>query len=193
MSTDKHGGWKLLAIILIFLVPVVFAFVLYYGFSYRGGEGTNNGELVTPARPLPELTLSHEHDRGSVSSTRVLKGKWTLLEVAPDGCRQACRQSLAATRQVRSLLHDDIARVQRVLLIGANQRFPQLHAQPDLQVYRTHLRPLIQLFTPVGASAPGVVYVVDPLGNWMLYYPSRATGDGLFEDIKHLLMLSHIG
>ena len=38
-----------------------------------------------------------------------------------------------------------------------------------------------------------MIYLVDPLGNWMLYYPPGGDGGALFKDVKHLLKLSHIG
>jgi hypothetical protein len=37
------------------------------------------------------------------------------------------------------------------------------------------------------------VFIVDPLGNLMMRYDARRNPRGLFEDLKKLLLLSHIG
>jgi hypothetical protein len=37
------------------------------------------------------------------------------------------------------------------------------------------------------------VYVVDPLGNLMMRFDARQDPDGLLDDMKKLLKLSHIG
>lgn len=191
MKQDNKARLKLLGVFSIFIVPLTAAYVLYYGLSY-GSAGTNQGVLVEPAQPLPELTL-YDRQGSTVPGAQVFDEKWTILQVAADDCGSACRQSLDETRQIRALLHRRVTRVQRVLLLPAESSIPQFDSQPDLAVYRTDTKPLARLFEQQQANSRGVVYLIDPLGNWMLYYPEDGDGEALFEDIKHLLKLSHIG
>lgn len=191
MKRQTAARLKLIGVFLIFLLPLAGAYALYYGFSY-GSAGTNGGELVSPAEPLADITLRDAQGQREPSG-KILEQAWTILQVAPTDCGQECRQSLDETRQIRALLHRRAARVQRVLLTGA-ESMPTFEAQPDLAVYQSDgLDAWIETFERAGAGAPGVVYLVDPLGNWMLYYPPDGDGEALFEDIKHLLKLSHIG
>ena len=191
MKSQNIARLKLIGVFMIFLLPLATAYLLYYGLSY-GGPGTNDGNLIDPAEPLPELTL-HAADGESMPSLRLLEQDWTILQVAPSGCGDACRRSLEETRQIRALLHRRSTRVQRVLLVG-DSPMPEFEEQPDLEVYRSEdAGAWMQLFEAADAGAAGTVYLVDPLGNWMLYYPPDGNGAALFDDIKHLLKLSHIG
>lgn len=193
MTRQTFARLKLLGVSMIFLGPLGLAYLMYYGMSYGGsGIGTNGGKLISPAEPLPPITL-RARDGQSVPSGRILEQKWTILQVAGDACGDHCRQSLDETRQIRALLHRRAARVQRVLLMNQSGAMPVFEAQPDLSVYQGDLGELQALLGKHQAATPGVVYLVDPLGNWMLYYPRGGDGEDLFKDIKHLLKLSHIG
>jgi hypothetical protein len=37
------------------------------------------------------------------------------------------------------------------------------------------------------------IYLIDPLGNLMMWYPPGAPPKGMLEDLKRLLGLSHVG
>lgn len=191
MNDQIRARLKLLGVFMVFLGPLSFAFLLYYGLSF-GSAATNGGELVTPAVRLPDITLTDNAGK-TVPSGAIFERKWTILQVAPDECAKACTQSLDETRQIRALLHRRAARVQRMLLAPIDRPQPEIQRQPDLQVYRAPLSALTDIFARKNALVPGMIYLIDPLGNWMLYYPPASDGDGLFKDIKHLLKLSHIG
>ncbi|GAB3681019.1 SCO family protein [Salinisphaera aquimarina] len=192
MKTQSLARLKMLGVFMIFLGPLALAYLMYYGLSYGGAVRTNDGQLVSPAQPLPDIALS-DGDGNSVPSGQILEQKWTILQVAGEGCGDACRKSLDETRQIRALLHRRAARVQRVLIVDGAQPLPDLDAQPDLSVYQGDTAQMSALFDAQQADKPGMVYLVDPLGNWMLYYPPGGDGSALFKDIKHLLKLSHIG
>jgi len=191
MKTQSRARLKLLGVFLIFVVPLAGAYLLYYGLSY-GSAGTNQGMLVDPVQRLPDLTLRGRQG-DTLPSGQLFEQNWTILQVAPDDCGQACRRSLDETRQIRALLHRRATRVQRILLTDGSEAAPRFDSQPDLSVYQTDTAPLMSLFEQQQADGAGVVYLVDPLGNWMLYYPADGDGSALFKDIKHLLKLSHIG
>lgn len=178
---------KLALVALVFFGPLALAWVLYYTLPDPGADArTNAGVLLEPARPLPELSLGKDG---------VFREQWTLVTVAPDGCGETCRARLADTRQVRALLHRRSTRVQRVLISGAAADAGLTDdAHPDLRVFEGQGR-LADFFARVGEEAvgPGVIYLIDPLGNWVLYYPSDAKPDAIFKDIKHLLKLSQVG
>lgn len=180
---------KLLLLVLIFAAPVILAYAVYYLFPAAAGDRANLGELLVPARPLPPLDL------GGKDGQPLFSKQWTLLIVAPAGCAEACQDRLRATGKVRRMLHDDISRVQRVLITGDSQgRRLGANKGSDLLV-RVGGERLSVFFRKAGPEAvgPGVIYLVDPLGNWVLYYPASLDATALFKDLKRLLKLSQIG
>ena len=162
-----YSRWKLLAIAFICSLPVI---VSYFAYFVERPEGrAAYGELINPARPVPEavgVTLD-----GLATPLASLKRQWLLVAVAGGACPEACSRELYLQRQLREMLGKDKARVDRVWLVTDDVEVPQ-----DL---RRHLGDLVVLrVSPatleawLGAPTPQALtdhfYVVDPLGNAMM-------------------------
>jgi hypothetical protein len=197
----------LIVLMFLFFAPVVVAFILYYGIGWSPGGRVNHGELVEPPVPLPEVALPEAGSSGAAAPGETspaeepptfLKGKWTLLYLGAGGCSPGCRTDLYNTRQVRAALGADRERVQRVFLAeGACCDLGWLHAQqPDLITVQASAAatPLMAILEHAGRTpAPDRVYLIDPLGNLMMFYAVDARPKGMLEDLKKLLRLSHVG
>ena len=198
-NLTRRGQWQLVGLAAIFFVPLAIAFWLYYGAGHwRPEGGTNQGEIIDPARPLPAVSLLKAD--GTPTGDQFLRGKWTMIYVDDGACGPDCRKSLYLMRQSRIALNKDMDRVQRVFLVTSRccdtKYFVAEH--PDLLVAKLDSpegAALIREF-PSYADAPGAagrIYLVDPLGNLMMSYPRGAPDKALLTDIKKLLRLSHIG
>lgn len=194
---DRRQRRLLVGVGLMFFAPLGLAFFLYYGHgTWHPGARVNAGELIQPARPLPPLALPLL----SSGSTRpdFLKRKWTLLYLATGPCAVDCRRHLYDMRQVRLALDRNMARVQRVFIAGGeccDAKF--LHDEhPDLITVRldSASAPLLALL-PGGGNAVNAqrIYLIDPLGNLMMWYAADASPKGMLEDLQRLLRLSSIG
>lgn len=194
-----RGRRQLVGLAALFFVPLAIAFWLYYGpMQWRPNGGTNQGELIAPARPLPAVALARPD--GSPIDAQFLRGKWTMLYVGDGQCDARCRKVLYLTRQSRLALNKDMDRLQRVFLVtGLCCDRAYLAAEhPDLVVALVDgpagaslLAPFPAYGEPAGAS--GRIFLVDPLGNLMMSYPQGAPDKALLTDLKKLLRLSHIG
>jgi len=175
----------LIGVALMFFAPLGFAFILYYGHAWHPGGRVNHGELIQPPRPLPDAGLPAPYS---------LQRKWTMLYVQRGACDELCLKRLYDMRQVRTALDRDMDRVQRVLIASSDccdaQTLRKMH--PDLVTV-----PLAAAQGPLLDSLPSPdshrIYLVDPLGNVMMFYPADAKAKGMLEDMKRLLKLSQIG
>ncbi len=205
-----HPRRVLLMLMFLFFAPLAVAFILYYGIGWSPGSRVNNGELIEPPVPLPDLALPPADSPKDAASAAVpaaavdaprslLKGKWTLLYLGAGGCSDGCRTDLYNTRQVRAALGPDRERVQRVFLAeGSCCDTEWLHAQqPDLVTVQANASaaPLEAILEHAGRRppTPDRVYLIDPLGNLMMFYAVDARPKGMLEDLKKLLRLSHVG
>jgi hypothetical protein len=203
---DRRQRRILIGLALMFFAPLGLSFYLYYGKSWRPGGRVNAGELIAPPRPLPSLALPLAGTTAAPSTStstsettpQFLKGKWTLLYVQHGRCDDECRRHLYDTRQVRLALDREMNRVQRVFIgDGDCCDFEELKAaHPDLIAIRASPRdePLLTLLpNREGAVNAHRVYLIDPLGNAMMFYAPDVKSKGMLDDMKRLLRLSSIG
>jgi len=179
----------------VFFAPLALAFLLYYGSGgWRPPGSTNRGELISPARPLPNVDLPTPN--GAPLAASAWRGKWTLVYVGDGRCDERCRATLTLIRQTRLALNMDMARVQRIFLTtGSCCDRAYLDAEhPGLLIALADNEPGADLLAAFPDTAAGSIYIVDPLGNLMMRHPpAAAPTKDLLEDLRRLLKLSHIG
>jgi cytochrome oxidase Cu insertion factor (SCO1/SenC/PrrC family) len=183
----------LLLLMALFFSPLLISFLVYYGSSWRPSAHTNNGTLIEPARPLPQIALA---SAGGSVGAGWLTGKWSLLYISDGGCNEQCRKTLYFMRQTQLSLGNLIPRVQRVWLANDHccDQTADTEMQPPLLALNAHAdeaAALLALFPTDHRDS--TIFIIDPRGNLMMRYDSGADPKGLREDLKKLLNLSHIG
>lgn len=179
----------------VFLLPLLAAFCTYYGSSWRPAGRLNHGELLNPARPLPQTPLPSVPGQPAAPAP-LFGGQWSLVYVGAGDCPAECAAVLTLMRQTRLALNQDMDRVRRVFLVSADccPKRELLQEHPGLIVADATGNAgaaLLRQF-PAGARASRL-FIVDPLGNLILSYDARQNPRGLLEDLKRLLRLSHVG
>jgi hypothetical protein len=185
----------------VFGGPLIVAYLVYYKFPELAPTGrTNYGQLVDPTRPWPQLQFVDADGKTLASAS--LGGKWSLVYLGSADCGDGCRQRLILARQVRLALNEKRERVQRIYLAPNASALSQVQAplaaeHPDLIWLAASADaegPLRQFFQP---SDPEALYLLDPLGNWVIVYPRAADPEalqhdfkGMQKDIKKLLKLT---
>jgi len=196
---EKRSRRPLVLATLLFFAPLIGAFLLYYGGFWRPAASTHHGDLISPARPLPSIALSDPD--GNLLPSDFVQHRWSLVYVGDGNCDMRCRAALADMRRARELLGRDSVRVQSVFLVNADccDRVVLRVADASLLIARidaARAAPLVALFpayADLPVAAAGRIYVVDPLGNLMMSYAPDAPSTGMYDDLKKLLNLSHIG
>ena len=102
--------------------------------------------------------------------------QWLLVSVAPAACDALCQSNLYLQRQLRESLGREKDRFDRVWLISDDAPVPDA-LQPALQgatVLRVPALTLSGWLEPAAGSAlSDHLYVVDPMGHWMMRLPPR--------------------
>jgi hypothetical protein len=205
MSSNTPGDFRarnlrMLALLAgLFVLPLLFAFYMYYGTDWRPVRRVNHGTLITPARPLPAVHLPQVNMSDSDAAApepQQLRTRWSMVYVGAGNCDEPCRQALYVMRQTRLSLNNDMSRVERVFLTTGNccAREFLAHEHPGLVVLDATGEQGTRLLREFPADGrPYSLFIVDPLGNLMMSYDTRQNPKGLLEDLKKLLRLSHIG
>lgn len=186
------GRWKMMLVLLVCAAPVVASYFTYY--VVRPDSARSFGQLIDPQRTTPDIAATTL--QGQALNLRQLKGQWLIVTVAGGACDAQCEQNLYLQRQLREVLGKEKDRVDRVWLVDDEVSVPEkimpgLQAATVLRVARSKLQKWL-------APAPGQVladhlYVIDPMGNWMMRFPARLTTDGAAKakrDLERLLRAS---
>jgi hypothetical protein len=159
------GRLKMLLVLAVCAAPVVASYFTYY--VVHPQDGKSYGALIQPQRPLPASLAS-------------LRGQWLLVSVAGGACDPACERNLFVERQLRESLGKDKDRVDWVWLVDDAQpvRAQLQSALAQAKVVRVDAAQLAQWLAPApGHGLHEHIYVVDPLGNWMMRFPPAGEVD----------------
>lgn len=173
----------LIALMSVFIVPLLLAGTLYANLDWRPASTTNAGSII--AQPLS----------GDSQILFTEKGRWTLLMPFPAECDLTCEADLFKLRQVREALGKYIERLDYAVLVSEGYGCP---LSPELIENHKQMSVLANQglwneLNESGLSTRGNVLLIDPLGNLVMKYESGFVAKGLYKDLKRVLKLSNIG
>lgn len=168
----RYGRWKMLLVLLVCAAPVIASYFTYYVIRPEGRR--NFGELIDPQRPIPVLTGTTL--AGDQVNLQSLKGQWLFVSVAGGACDAMCAHHLYLQRQLREGLGKDKDRLDWVWLVNddapVNKDLQQ--ALQNARVIRVSKQQLSAWLQPQKDHALAEhLYLVDPIGNWMMRFPAR--------------------
>jgi hypothetical protein len=188
----RRGRWKMLVVALVCAAPVIASYFMYYVVRPEGRR--NYGELIDPQRTIPSITGTTLD--GKKVSLPSLQGQWLLVSVAGGACDRECEQHLYYQRQLREGLGKDKDRLDWVWLVTDDVQLRDA-LKPALQqatVLRVDAAQLAQWLSPArGHQLADHLYVVDPMGHWMLRFPPTqdvASAAKVRKDLERLMRAS---
>ena len=184
--------------LLIFLTPIIVITVstVWYYSGYGPEEKVNYGRLLSDPIDVGTLDLELDYQNLNVDS---MERKWMLVHFINDACLESCADLIYVARQVNVLLARQQTRVKRYIAAP-------IEVKPKLENFFTTYQDLnfievkdqsttIQEFKKNGIDpfAQPNMFVIDPIGNIILYYSGEVDGKKLLADLKKLLGASKIG
>ena len=192
--TERQAGQgraKLGLIAFIFIAPLVVAAWMYYGNQGWQPVGrTNHGVLLEPI-----VNLNEAPRPDSLWQLTDTEGRWVMILREGGACQEACRDALYRMRQSRLMLGNDMTRVARIFLhgdIGPDTVWLDGEHPGLITINNEGLSGMLNRKKPQGSGSGGL-YLVDPLGNLVMYFAPDLAPEDMVSDIEHLLELSRIG
>jgi cytochrome oxidase Cu insertion factor (SCO1/SenC/PrrC family) len=193
---------RLILVLLVVVAAAPLAYSWYLKWSgWQPEQTVNFGELIRPARPLPDATL--DVTGAGTKSLGEFRGKWLMLTFAIGHCDEACAGNLYKMRQTHVAQGKYQERIRRLLVViepDARHRPDTLRADDaELsigQMPRNAMAALAkELATGDGTPLDGLnrIYLVDPIGNFMMTYRVDADPTGIRKDLARLMRASQIG
>ena len=177
--TVRKEFWLLLA---MFILPIAFGTLFFYANPNYFSESTvNYGELVRPVIATEEGDI--EIDGGAS-----LQGIWTMVYVS-SRCDDVCEKAAADMKTIRTLMNADMRRIQRMIIIENNST-STVNDETLIKAKITSEK----LTKSLKKYAENAIYLIDPIGNIMLYYePQNIDIRLVIKDLKRLFKYSRIG
>ena len=176
-----RGRLQLLLILLVVIGPMLLATAMYQWRFWVPESRTFHGQLHGGGKTLADLGVTAHEPAG-----------WQLLVTDAQNCAADCRELVYLARQIHIGLGREAGRASHALALGGTldgeyaaqlqREYPQLKRQP-LEAAR---------YAGFGQK-DAQLWIVDPLGNLVLSYPSGVSGKRVLEDLRHLLKLSRLG
>ncbi|MFM7532998.1 MAG: SCO family protein [Rubrivivax sp.] len=186
------GRLQALLVVLACAAPVIASYFTYYVIRPEGRS--NYSTLIEPARALPARLALRTLD-GQAVAPATLRGQWLLVAVGPAACESACEARLFMQRQLREMLGRERDRLDKVWLVTDEAPVrPPLRAaleEAGVQILRVPAADLATWLEPAaGQPLDAHLYIVDPMGKWMMRPPADAQPARLKRDLDRLLRAS---
>lgn len=188
-----NGRLKMLLVLFVCAVPVIASYFTFYVIRPQGR--TNYSELISPQQPIP-VALPLADLAGKSVPAESLKGQWLIVVVAGANCDASCEKHLWLQRQLRETLGREKDRVDKVWLISDDavprpQTLDAIRTHTEMTVLRAPRAALAAWLAPAsGRALEDHIYIVDPLGNWMMRSPPDPEPAKLKRDVEKLLRAS---
>ena len=193
------GRIKMLLVFLLCASPVIASYFTYYVLRPEGRR--NYGELVEQ-RSMPAnlrgqdlLAASGGSEPNASQPLTALRDQWLLVSVAGGACDAACEKHLFLQRQLREITGKEKERIYWVWLVNDDAPLRE-NLKPGLAaagavVWRVPPAELAAWLQPAaGQQLQNHLYVVDPMGNWMMRFPAELDIAKTKRDIDRLLRAS---
>lgn len=194
LERQRKGRLILLSMLIFFITPII-AVIGMYKLDWRPG-GESIGELVVPARLLSMPYVLNTSD-GSTIKPDLWKDKWSMVYIAGT-CEEKCMAKLHTMRQLHTSLYKEIPRMQRVFITTAQQVASIHQDYPDMLIVNqpateiSSLSDQFKLGNQASLSADRI-YLVDPLGHFMMSYAPNTDPALIRKDITRLMRYSWAG
>jgi hypothetical protein len=187
------GRVKMLLVLLVCAAPVIASYLTY--FVIRPEGRTNYATLILPQVPVPSGLALAELD-GRPVDPAALRDKWLLVVVAGGACDAACEKNLWIVRQLREAVGREKDRITKLWIVddlapARAEAVAGFGQGGGARVLRASTEAVAGWLKPEPGRRPVEhIYVVDPMGMWMMRTPASPEAARFKRDVERLLRAS---
>jgi len=186
----------------MFVAPIVFAVYIFNTNDADSYKTKNRGNLIRPAKELKNIELQFFEDKKPYKLVDQ-EHQWLMVFIGAGECNDECKRQLVVMRQTRLAQGGEFTRVNRMYLMLDKQsdqfmkEVKEYH--PGLAILngtQAQIDNVISQFTlddKVDVGKSNRIYIIDPIGNLMMYYEFDANASDIAKDLMRLLKASQMG
>jgi len=186
----------------MFVAPIVFAVYIFNTNDADSYKTKNRGNLIRPAKELKNIELQFFEDKKPYKLVDQ-EHQWLMVFIGAGECNNECKRQLVVMRQTRLAQGGEFTRVNRMYLMLDKQsdqfmkEVKEYH--PGLAILngtQAQIDNVISQFTlddKVDVGKSNRIYIIDPIGNLMMYYEFDANASDIAKDLMRLLKASQMG
>jgi hypothetical protein len=203
--------------LLLFALPYVISW--YYLFSDEpviAISPSNKGVLISPMRALDDLRFDYlmgqyqassesADEQGSedriidsgTTSVSQWQNHWTMVTVIDSTCEDVCKKTLFDMGQVRRAMGVGRDQVKRVALVTDTAQMEVVRQRasefPGTMFVMSPRTSVDRLLSQLGGAMPSMthgVFLIDPLGNFMMAYTPDMPAKFLLDDLERLFKVN---
>lgn len=184
MSVKTKSRLTLLALLMVFVLPLLLAWALSVGpLEWRPQRTVNFGLLLDP--PLQLQTYGVVNASGAELTSTAIARDWYVVVLHAKACSAACRNLTQAAEKIQLAVGRDARRV-KLAILGHEKVLPASSKENWLLPADDRLISDLGRAT-VESQLDNVLLIVDYQGYVVLLYHSVEGGIGALEDLKRLL------
>jgi len=203
-NPQKKSYTTLWVMIFLFALPYAAATYFYMNRDSFEFEKNNYGTIISPLKQVADIKLKTlENTNFSFSS---LKGKWVMVSIGSSYCEELCQKNMYHMRQIRKAVGKDRDKVERVFLLTDmsdielfKNKITEYHGMHVIQSTDDEYNKFLSSFSfkhkdsNEAQNITDGIFFIDPLGNYMMGYPSGADATKILSDLQRLLKVSRAG
>lgn len=198
----KKNKRTMVILFTMFLTPIILAVFIFNNDPSGRYATKNRGNLVTPAIELKNFNLEFVDTKAPYKLVEQ-EHQWLMVFIGAGECDVNCKRQLVVMRQTRLAQGGEFTRVNRLYVMQDSQtdqfmkEVEEYHPGMDIVTgSKQQLENITSQFTlsdKVVVGKSNRIYIVDPIGNLMMYYELDANASDIAKDLTRLLKVSQMG
>lgn len=189
----KKKSIPLILLGLVFIMPLVVAYILFINHAPPTHKTVNHGQLLMPPVDVSSIPVTDGITHNDERFTS-LQNQWLLAYYLPNVCQKDCIENIYYITQIKKALGKKQHFVNPLFI--TNQELPKSDQEQLIANYPTIHYFLLdqqanQQWQTLLQNEQPAIYIIDPQSHAMMVYASGHNAKEILKDLQRLLSSAH--